>query len=77
MSATVARLVEEVLRLPSDSRTELIEAVLERAEPSPDYLAETLSRIASRLADDEAGRTFPIDAEAAHESVLASLKSQV
>jgi hypothetical protein len=74
MSVAVAHLLEEALLLPSESQTELIEALLEHAEPSPDFLDHQLGIVARRMQNVRDGSSAVIPAEVAHDKVLASLR---
>jgi hypothetical protein len=74
MSAAVAHLLEEAIRLPMESQTELIEALLERAEPSRDFLDHQLGIVARRMQNVRDGTTTVVPAEDAHDKVLASLR---
>lgn len=74
MSAAVAQLLEEALRLPTESQTELVEAILERFEPSRDFLDEQLAKITRRMENVRTGRSTLVSATEAHERVLSALK---
>jgi hypothetical protein len=74
MSATVAHLLSEALRLPADSRTELVEALLEQAHPTKDFIAHQVALVESRRNDVRTGTSSLIPAEKAHAAVLASLQ---
>ncbi|MEN3943672.1 addiction module protein [Prosthecobacter sp. SYSU 5D2] len=73
MNAAVAHLFEEVLLLPSDSRTELVEAILERSAPSDELLKQQLEVVARRMENVRTGVSELTPATEAHASVLASL----
>ena len=73
MITAVAQLVEKALLLPSESRTELIEALLERPPPSDGSLAEQMGIVAERIANVRNGKSTLISETEAHQSVLASL----
>ena len=73
MTASVAHLVEEALRLPSESRTELVEATLEKSAPSKEFLEEQMSRVRQRREAVREGRSHLIPAEEAHRRVLEAL----
>lgn len=76
MSASVSHLLEEALLLPQESQTELIEALLERAQPSREFLDHQLEVVNERMKCVQQGSSTLIDAGAAHERVLNSLKVQ-
>ncbi|TDU81607.1 hypothetical protein EI77_00917 [Prosthecobacter fusiformis] len=75
MNAAVCHLFEEVLLLPSEARTELVEAILERSTPSEDFLKQQLEVVAGRMENVRTGASKLIPAPESHASVLASLKS--
>lgn len=74
MSVAVAHLLEEALLLPIESQTELIEALLERAEPSRDFLDHQLGIVARRMRNVRDGSSRMVPAEDAHDRVLVSLR---
>ena len=74
MSAAVAHLLEEALLLPTESQTELVEAILERTEPSQDFLAAQLAIVKRRMQNVGEGRSALIEAELAHNRVLDLLR---
>lgn len=74
MSVAVAHLLAEALLLPLESQTELIEALLERAEPSRDFLDHQLGIVARRMLNVREGSSTVVPAEDAHDRVLASLR---
>jgi hypothetical protein len=74
MSAAVTHLLEEALLLPSESQTELVEALLERAEPSREFLDHQLGIVARRMQNVRDGTSTVIAAEDAHDRVLGSLR---
>ncbi len=76
MIATVAQLVEKALLLPSEARSELVEALLERSEPSDMLLMEQLRLVEERMAKVENGESLLIAEDEGHRLVLKSL-SQV
>lgn len=76
MIATVAQLVEKALLLPSEARSELVEALLERSEPSDVLLMEQLRLVEERMAKVENGESLLIAEDEGHRLVLKSL-SQV
>jgi hypothetical protein len=73
MSVSVTHLLEEALRLPPESRTELIEALLERTEPSREFLDHQLGIVSARMKRVLQGSSTVIDAGEAHDRVLHSL----
>jgi Putative addiction module component len=74
MSVAVAHLLEEALLLPSESRTELVEALLERSEPARDFLDHQLGIVMRRMQSVRDGTSSLIAAEDAHDQVMESLK---
>ena len=60
--------------LPSDCRTELVEAILEQSAPGEQFLAEQMTVIAGRMENVRAGASPLIPADEAHELVLGSLR---
>ncbi|MBL9114253.1 MAG: hypothetical protein JNJ83_04550 [Verrucomicrobiaceae bacterium] len=74
MSSAVAHLLEEALLLPSESRTELVEALLERSEPSQDFLDHQLGIVRRRMQAVQGGTSALIAEEDAHEQVMRSLR---
>ena len=74
MSVSVAHLLEEALLLPLESQTELIEALLERAQPSREFLDHQLGIVSERMKRVQQGSSTVIDAGEAHDRVLHSLK---
>jgi hypothetical protein len=73
MTATVAQLVEKALLLPTDARNELVEALLERSEPTEAHIMEQLCVVEERMARVENGESFLIGEDEAHRAVLESL----
>jgi|GEM_PF-1612029 len=74
MSVAVAHLLEEALLLASDSRTELVEAILERSSPSEEFLEGQMEVVVRRMKNVADGVSNLIPAAEAHEKVLASLR---
>jgi hypothetical protein len=74
MSIAVEEILEEALRLSDDSRTELVEAILERSSLSQDFLGEQLSLVRQRMLNVRNGVSELIPAEEAHDKVLLSLE---
>ena len=77
MSVAVAQLLEQVLRLPQESQTELIEALLDRAEPSREFLDHQLGIVTRRMQNVRGGSSTVVPAEDAHDRILASLRLRV
>ena len=73
MTTAVAQLVEKALLLPSESRSELVEAILEGPPPTDAYLAESMELVTERMANVRDGKSTLICATEAHQSVLDSL----
>ena len=76
MSATVAHLLSQALRLTADSRTELVEAILEQAHPSREFVARQMDLVESRREEVKAGTSALIPAGEAHAIVLESLQAR-
>ena len=76
MSVSVTHLLQEALLLPPESQTELIEALLERAEPSKEFLDHQLGIVIARRTRVEQGSSTLIDAGEAHDRVINALKMQ-
>ena len=76
MSASVNHLLEEALLLPPESRTELIEALMERAEPSREFLDHQLGIVTARRQRVQHGASTLVDAGEAHHQVLHALKAR-
>lgn len=73
MTATVAQLVEKALQLPSEARSELVEALLERSQPSKALIMEQVRVVEERMAKVKNGESILIGEEEAHRLVLESL----
>ncbi len=73
MSATVAHLLSEALLLPADSRTELVEAILEQSHPTREFIAGQMDRVEARRQNVKNGTSALIPAQEAHALVLESL----
>lgn len=58
--------------LPSDSRTELVEAILEQSAPSDDFISGQMKVITERMEKVRAGASPLIPADEAHDLVLGS-----
>ncbi len=76
MSATVDQLLREALLLPIDSRTELVEAILEQSNPSPEFLARQMEIVEIRRQRLKDGVSILIPAHEAHNIVLESLQAR-
>lgn len=63
--------------LPSDFRTELVEAILEQSSPSADFVAQQLETVSRRRQQVKEGASRLIPADEAHDRVLSSLKLRV
>ena len=70
----MTHLLEDALLLPQESQTELIEALLERTEPSREFLDHQLGIVSERMKRVQQGSSTLIDAGEAHDRVLHSLK---
>lgn len=77
MSVAVDHLLQEVMLLPLESQTELVEAILERSEPSEDFLRYQVGIVARRMQSVRDGTSSLIPAEEAHARVLEALKLRV
>ncbi len=73
MTSTVERLVQEALLLPSESRTELVEAILESNSPSPEFIEEQMTVVLQRIENVRAGRSVLVPDAEAHRRVRESL----
>jgi len=73
MTATMTNLLEQAMSLPNDSRTELVEAILEKSKPSAEFLAEQMSNVRQRMEDVRAGRSALVPAMDAHHLVREAL----
>ena len=76
MSVSVTHLLQEALLLPPESQTELIEALLERAEPSKEFVDHQLGIVSVRRTRVEQGSSIPIDVGEADDRVISALKIQ-
>ena len=76
MSTAVAALLTAAMRLPSDSRTELVEAILERSEPTKDFIAGQMEVVSHRMERVRQGITQLVPAAEAHDAVLAGLQDR-
>ncbi len=73
MTATVERLVQEALLLSSESRTELVEAILESTAPSSGFIQQQMAVVHERMESVRDGRSELIRDEEAHRHVRAFL----
>lgn len=76
MSTAVAELLAAAMRLPSDSRTELVEAILEQSAPTENFIAEQMTLVGQRMERVRQGSSQLIPAAEAHEAVLAALDAR-
>jgi hypothetical protein len=74
MTAAVAQLVEKALLLPSEARSELVEAILERSACSGEIIEEHMLLVEERMKNVASGKTKLVPEEEAHQSVLDSLR---
>jgi Putative addiction module component len=74
MSVSMTHLLEEALLLPLEEQTELVEALLECAQPSEEFLDHQRGIVSARMKRVQQGSSFLIDASDAHEQVQHSLK---
>jgi len=75
MTAEVSELLEKAMLLPQEAREELAEAILERSEPSEEYMAELLEVVEQRMENVRTGKSKLTSAEDAHRSVRKMLIS--
>lgn len=73
MAPSVKELVEQALLLPAESRTELVEAILEGSEPSGDFIAGQMETILARMKNVSEGRSSLISDDEAHRKVREAL----
>lgn len=76
MNAAVTRLLSEAMLLPADTRAELVEAILEHAAPSDEFVASQRHLVTRRMESVRGGTSRLIAAEEAHASILANLKGR-
>lgn len=76
MSPSAKRLLEEALALPEDSRTHLVEALIESLDPTADPAHEVeaawADEIARRLRQVETGAVKPIPWDEARKMIFGS-----
>jgi hypothetical protein len=65
--------MEEVLLLPGEERTELVEAILERSTPTDGFIRQQMSVVSDRMEDVRADRSRLIPAEDAHREMRKAL----
>ena len=75
MAPSVKQLVDQALLLPAESRTELVEAILEGSEPSSDFIAEKMETVLARMKNVSEGKSALISADEAHRKVREALNS--
>ncbi len=73
MTATVTSLVEQAMSLTSESRTELVEAILAEAKPSDAFLSDQMKIVRQRMNNVRDGRSELVPAEEAHRRVREAL----
>jgi hypothetical protein len=76
MSTAVADLLTAAMRLPADSRTELVEAILERSTPTDDFIAGQMEVVSRRMERVRQGITQLVPAAEAHDAVLAGIQTR-
>jgi hypothetical protein len=74
MSAAVSELLAAAMSLPDESKSELVEAILECSAPSTSLISEQMSLISARMERVREGLSTPIPAAEAHKAVLAGLR---
>ena len=72
MSLSVSHLLSEALQLSADSRTELVEAILEQSRPSAKFVDNQLALVRTRREDVLHGKSTLIPAVEAHALVRNS-----
>lgn len=72
MSLSVSHLLSEALQLSADSRTELVEAILEQSRPSAEFVDKQLALVRTRREDVLHGKSALIPAVEAHAFVRNS-----
>lgn len=73
MPSTIERLVQEALLLPSESRIELVEAILEGGAPSSEFIEQQMPVVLERMASVRDGRSKLVRDEDAHRLVREAL----
>ncbi|MBX3739823.1 MAG: hypothetical protein KF712_02440 [Akkermansiaceae bacterium] len=74
MALTVEHLVQEALLLPSESRTELVEAILERTPPSAEFMRDQTSVVLGRMENVREGRSALIPDAEVHRQIREALR---
>jgi hypothetical protein len=74
VSTDVAQLLEKALLLPSESQTELVEALLERAEPSQEFLEQQVGKIVRRMRNVRERSSTVVSAADAHDRVFVLVR---
>lgn len=73
MSTAVAELLAAAMRLPSDSRTELVKAISQQSAPTEDFIAVQMTLVGQRMERVCQGASQLIPAAEAHVAILAVL----
>lgn len=73
MTSAVERLVQEALLLPSESRTELVEAILESSPPTSEFIDQQMVIVLDRIENVRTGRSALVREDEAHRSVREAL----
>jgi hypothetical protein len=73
MALSVKQLVEQALLLPTESRTELVESILESSVPSNAFIAKQMETVVARMDSVREGRSILISADEAHRRVREAL----
>lgn len=73
MTAAVTTLVKQAMSLPSEDRTELIEAILAESRPAPEFLDEQMKVVRERMDNVREGRSHLVPADEAHRQVREAL----
>lgn len=63
MTAEVSELLEKAMLLPQEAREELAEAILEKSEPSEEYIADLVALAEQRMENVRTGKSKLIPAE--------------
>jgi hypothetical protein len=73
VSGEVTNLLEEAMLLSSESRIELIEAILEQSAPSEEFISQQVAEVERRMKNVRDGSSHLIPEREAHERVVDSL----
>jgi hypothetical protein len=73
MEAMVEDLLSAVMKLSDESRTDLVEAILERSTPSDAFISEQMELVKERMEQVRQGMSQPVSADEAHSTVLSGL----